>query len=58
MDPPWMSRGKSADTARDRCHHISGLMMKTLGRLRALMHSALPLLIKTAASEAVSQVRV
>jgi hypothetical protein len=51
-------KGKRAGTARDRCHHISGLMLKTVSSLRALMQSALPLLMKTSASEAVSQVRV
>src|SRR5690349_2242234 len=31
MDPPWMSRGKRVGTARDRCHHLSGLLGQTLG---------------------------
>jgi hypothetical protein len=37
---------------RDRCSHISGLLVKAAHSLRALMKSALPLLITTAASEA------
>src|SRR4029453_7520918 len=42
------------NTLRDRCSHISGLVVKTLPGLRALMKSALPLLITTAASGALS----
>src|SRR5262249_10812189 len=40
------------DTFWDRCSHISGLVVKTFSGLRALMKSALPLLITTAASGA------
>src|ERR671914_1851459 len=40
------------NTLRDRCSHISGLVVKTADGLRALMKSALPLLITTAASGA------
>src|SRR5438270_8569538 len=40
------------NTLRDRCSHISGLVVKTRQGLRALMKSALPLLITTAASGA------
>ena len=40
------------NTLRDRCSHISGLLVKTFQSLRALMKSALPRLITTAASRA------
>jgi hypothetical protein len=40
------------NTLRDRCSHISGLLVKTSPGLRALMKSALPRLITTAASRA------
>src|ERR1700758_2809541 len=40
------------NTLRDRCSHISGLLVKTFEGLRALMKSALPHLITTAASRA------
>src|SRR5712691_7635759 len=43
---------KLKNTLRDRCSHISGLLVKTFYGLRALMKSALPLLITTAASRA------
>src|SRR6266446_1451594 len=46
------------NTLRDRCSHISGLLVKTAYGLRALMKSALPLLITTAASRALSLSRV
>jgi len=46
------------NTLRNRCSHISGLLVKTCHGLRALMKSALPLLITTAASEALYPVRV
>src|SRR5262249_12318830 len=42
------------NTLRDRCSHISGLWVKTSHGLRALMKSALPRLITTAASGALS----
>jgi integrase len=42
------------NTLRDRCRPISGLWVKTFHGLRALMKSALPLLITTAASWALS----
>src|SRR5262249_9761135 len=42
------------NTLRDRCRHISGLLVKTSHGLRALMKSALPRLITTAASGALS----
>src|SRR5215831_5224558 len=42
------------NTLRDRCSHISGLVVKTCHSLRALMQSALPRLITTAASRALS----
>jgi hypothetical protein len=42
------------NTLRDRCSHISGLLVKTFHSLRALMKSALPHLITTAASRALS----
>src|SRR5262249_16560854 len=42
------------NTLRDRCSHISGLVVKTFSGLRALMKSALPRLITTAASGALS----
>src|SRR5215813_507421 len=42
------------NTLRDRCSHISGLLVKTSHGLRALMKSALPRLITTAASGALS----
>src|SRR5215831_9356508 len=42
------------NTLRDRCSHISGLVVKTSHGLRALMQSALPRLITTAASGALS----
>src|SRR5215467_7653335 len=42
------------NTLRDRCSHISGLLVKTSHGLRALMQSALPRLITTAASRALS----
>ena len=40
------------NTLRDRCNHISGLLVKTSHGLRALMQSALPRLITTTASQA------
>src|SRR5439155_3042996 len=40
------------NTLRYRCSHISGLLVKTSYGLRALMKSALPHLITTAASGA------
>src|SRR5882724_8176896 len=40
------------NTLQDRCSHISGLLVKTFQSLRALMKSALPHLITTAASRA------
>jgi len=46
------------NTLRNRCSHISGLVVKTSYGLRALMQSALPLLITTAASRALYLVRV
>src|SRR6266853_6404756 len=46
------------NTLRDRCSHISGLLVKTSYGLRALMKSALPLLITTAASRALYLIRV
>src|SRR6266704_5036781 len=46
------------NTLRDRCSHISGLLVKTSYGLRALMKSALPLLITTAASRALDLIRV
>src|SRR5712671_8175226 len=49
---------KLKNTLRDRCSHISGLLVKTFYGLRALMKSALPLLITTAASRALSLIRV
>src|SRR5215510_5927482 len=42
------------NTLRDRCSHISGLWVKTFHSLRALMKSALPRLITTTASRALS----
>src|SRR5882724_2864917 len=42
------------NTLRDRCSHISGLLVKTFHSLRALMKSALPRLITPAASRALS----
>jgi hypothetical protein len=59
MDPPALSRDSRKDnTLRNRCSHISGLKVKAVKSLRALMKSALPLLITTAASGALSLVRV
>jgi hypothetical protein len=59
MDPPTLSRdSRMENTLRNRCSHISGLVVKTFHGLRALMKSALPLLITTAASEALYLVRV
>src|SRR5215467_2124980 len=53
MDPPALSRAsRMENTLRNRCSHISGLVVKTSFGLRALMKSALPLLITTAASGA------
>src|SRR6266852_131916 len=49
---------KLKNTLRDRCSHISGLLVKTFYGLRALMKSALPLLITTAASRALYLSRV
>ena len=46
------------NTLRNRCRHISGLFVKTSYGLRALMKSALPLLITTAASRALYLRRV
>ena len=55
MDPPALSRALEwTNTLRDRCSHISGLVGKTFQSLRALMKSALPHLITTAASGALS----
>ena len=51
-----LSNGKN--TLRDRCSHISGLLVKTSHGLRALMKSALPLLITTSASKALYPLRV
>src|SRR5262249_39700841 len=42
------------NTLRDRCSHISGLWVKPFHSLRALMKSALPRLITTTASRALS----
>src|SRR5215475_11267866 len=42
------------NTLRDRCSHIFGLLVKTSHGLRALMKSALPRLITTTASGALS----
>ena len=59
MDPPALSRALEwTNTLRNRCSHISGLLVKTCQGLRALMKSALPLLITTAASGALYPVRV
>src|SRR2546427_11347360 len=60
MDPPALSRRLQVkkNTLRDRCSHISGLLVKTSYGLRALMKSALPLLITTAASRALYLSRV
>jgi hypothetical protein len=59
MDPPALSRdSRMENTLRNRCSHISGLLVKTSFGLRALMKSALPLLITTAASGALYLVRV
>jgi hypothetical protein len=59
MDPPTLSRdSRMENTLRNRCSHISGLLVKTFYDLRALMQSALPLLITTSASRALSLVRV
>ena len=49
---------KLKNTLRDRCRHISGLLVQTSYGLRALMQSALPLLITTAASRALYLIRV
>src|SRR5262249_12428829 len=55
MDPPTLSWAlECTNTLRDRCSHISGLLVKTSHGLRALMKSALPRLITTAASGALS----
>ena len=55
MDPPALSRALEWNiTLRDRCSPISGLLVKTCHGLRALMQSALPHLITTAASRALS----
>jgi len=55
MDPPALSRALEwTNTLRDRGSHISGLSVKTFSGLRALMQSALPRLITTAASRALS----
>jgi len=55
MDPPALSRALEwTNTLRNRCSHISGLLGKTFPSLRALMQSALPHLITTAASWALS----
>src|SRR5215831_4435040 len=55
MDPPALSRALEwTNTLRDRCSHISGLVVKTFQSLPALMKSALPHLITTAASGALS----
>src|SRR5262245_43178076 len=58
----WTRRGcqgaMERATTEDGCHHLSGLVLKACDSLRALMQSALPLLIKASASEAVSQTRV
>ena len=59
MDPPALSRdSRMENTLRNRCSHISGLVMKTSYGLRALMKSALPLLITTSASRALYLRRV
>jgi hypothetical protein len=60
MDPPALSRRLQVkkNTLRDRCSHISGLLVKTSYSLRALMKSALPPLITTAASRALYLIRV
>jgi len=59
MDPPTLSRdSRMGNTLRNRCSHISGLLVKTSHGLRALMQSALPLLITTAASRALYLIRV
>src|SRR2546427_3415578 len=60
MDPPALSRRLQVkkNTFRYRCSHISGLLVKTSYGLRALMKSALPLLITTTASWALYLVRV
>ena len=44
----------NGNTLRDRCRHLSGLLVKTFSGLRALRQSALPRLITTAASWALS----
>src|SRR5215510_4075501 len=55
MDPPALSRALEwTNTLRNRCSHISGLLGKTFPSLRALMQSALPVVITTAASGALS----
>jgi hypothetical protein len=54
---PAMSRNFQAKHDGNRCSHISGLCMKAFTSLRALMKSALPLLIKSAASEALDTSR-
>jgi len=46
------------NTLRDRCSHISGLVVKAFHALRALMKSALPRLINSAASKALGLSRV
>jgi hypothetical protein len=45
-------------TSRNRCSHISGLVVKAAARLRALMKYALLLLIKLSAFAALDNVRV
>ena len=49
-----MTRGVlEKNTYRNRCRHISDLLVKAVESLRALMKSALPLLNKPSASKAV-----
>jgi hypothetical protein len=58
MDPPATSRARESRTNRNRCGHISGLVVKALFHLRALMKCALLLLINLSAVTAHDHVRV
>jgi hypothetical protein len=59
MDPPTLSRDSRMEhTLRNRCRQISGLLVQTGDGLRALMPSALPLLLTTAAAGALDLLRV
>jgi hypothetical protein len=58
MDPPETSRALEPSTNRNRCSHISGLVVKATARLRALMKYALLLLINLSAVTALDNVRV